>query len=278
MTLPRFVSRFTLLLAVALPIVLLSQACANDSASQPRDSATPGNSAPTTGEIRVFAAASLTDVFSAAARKFSDSNPGVRFAFNFGSSAALATQINEGAPADLFAAASPAQMAAIGRNALEVRIFATNSLAVAVPAGSKLSAYRDLANPGLTLVLAASDVPAGRYARESLAKASTAAGYGASFEQKVLANVKSGEVNVRAALAKVQLGEADAAIVYTTDIAAGSGVRAIPIPAEYNVLAEYPMSVLADAKNGAGARAFTAFLLSAEGRALLKASGFGPGR
>ena len=231
-----------------------------------------------TGEIRVFAASSLTDAFTAAGKRFAESNPGARVVFNFGSSAALATQINEGAQADLFAAASPAQIAAIGRAAREPKTFATNRLAIALSPASSLQSYRDLANPGLKLVLAAKDVPAGEYARESLEKASAPAAYGADFQRKVLANLKSEEVNVRAALAKVQLGEADAAIVYATDIAAGAGIRRIEIPAELNVVAEYPLSVLSGAKNSVGASAFVALLLSSEGQEVLKQFGFGPAR
>lgn len=270
--------RCALLSILAIPFLMSAHACGGDGSATPAPSPAAGAVSPVSGEIRVFAASSLTDAFTAAGERFTEANPSARVVFNFGSSSALATQIKEGAPADLFAAASPAQAATLGSAAVRTEIFATNNLAVAVPTNSKLQAYRDLANPGLKLVLASKDVPAGQYARESLRLASAPAAQGIDFQQRVLSNLKSEEVNVRAALAKVQLGEADAAIVYTTDIAAGSGVRAITIPAEYNVVAEYPLSLLAHAKNSAGAAAFAAYLLSSEGQTVLKEFGFGPAR
>lgn len=284
MAVPRFLSSPSILALFAVLLVGLSASCGGDGAVSatptPTISATSSGDATeaVTGEIRVFAASSLMDAFSLAGKRFSQSNPGVRLVFNFGSSSALASQINEGAQADLFAAASPAQMVSIGRSARESRTFATNRLAIAVSPDSRLQSYRDLANPNLKLVLAAKDVPAGQYARESLRKASSPTAYGIDFQQKVLANLKSEEVNVRAALAKVQLGEADAAIVYTTDIAANTGIRRIEIPPDLNVVAEYPLSVLSGAKNSVGASAFAAFMLSSEGQAVLQQFGFGPAR
>lgn len=255
----------TLLLLCALAIAAVAAGCDSDDARS--------------GEVRMFAASSLTDVLTEAGKRFEAANPGTRVTFNFGSSAALATQITEGARADVFAPANQAQMAVVER-AGEVsgaRTFATNTLVVAVAQGSDVETFGDLANPGVRLVLAAKDVPAGQYARESLAKASTPQGFGEDFATRVLANVKSEEVNVRAALTKVQLGEADAAIVYETDIRGLSGIRRVPIAGEFNVRAEYPIAVLKRAANGDGAAAFLAYLLSAEGQALLREFGFGSG-
>jgi molybdate transport system substrate-binding protein len=231
------------------------------------------------GEILVFAAASLADVFNAMADAFTDANPGVTVTFNFAASSALSTQINEGAPADVFASADNAQMKIVtdAGNASNPRVFATNSPVVVKPAGSDAVAdFAGLADPGLRLVLAGPDVPIGRYSREILAKAS-AGSLGADFSGRVLANLQSDEANVRAVLTKVQLGEADAGIVYSTDAAIGGDeVESIEIPPEYNVIAQYPIAVVSDSGNLEAAEAWVAFVLSDEGQAILEEFGFGP--
>lgn len=232
------------------------------------------------GEVRVFAASSLTDAFTEAATQFESAHPGTGVTLNFGSSSALATQIQEGAPAGVFASANVSQMATLEKDGLVTapRVFATNSLVVVAAKDSAVELFRDLARPGLRLVLAGKDVPAGQYARESLGKAATSSGYGEDFAKLALGNLKSDEVNVRAALAKVELGEADAAIVYATDVRGVPGVRVVPIPGEYNVVAEYPVAVLKEAVNAEGAATFVAFLLSDEGQRILARHGFGPAR
>lgn len=231
------------------------------------------------GSIAVFAAASLTDAFEDAATAFTRLYPATKVSFNFASSSALAIQISEGAPADLFASADQVQMEVVAgkRGIEEPRVFATNSLVLAIPRnGRAVAGLADLAKPGLRLVLAAKDVPAGRYAREALDKATAAGPYGSGFSTRVIANVRSEEPNVRAALTKVQLGEADAAIVYTTDLAAArKDARGIEIPAPYNVAAQYPIAIVRDSKNQVAAAAFIDFLLSPEGRELLNKYGFG---
>lgn len=228
------------------------------------------------GNVTVYAAASLTDVFNEAGKAFEAKHPGTKVQFNFGSSAALATQINEGAPADVFAAANTAQMKVVTdkRNAGEPKEFAINGLVIVAAKGdSRVQSLQDLAKPGLKLVLAAKEVPAGQYAREVLQKAATS--YGTSFPQQVQANVKSEEPNVRSVLTKVELGEADAGIVYATDVAAAAGVRTVQVPAEFNVVAEYPIAVLTGAKNRGAADAFVQFVLSPEGQGILAKHGFG---
>lgn len=239
-----------------------------------------GGDGATDGEVRVFAASSLTDAFSEAATAFEAGHPGTQVVMNFGSSSTLATQIREGAPAGVFASANTSQMAILEKDGLVTapRVFATNSLVVVATKESAIESFRDLARPGLRLVLAGKDVPAGQYARESLQKASTGDGYGAGFSSNVLANLKSDEVNVRAALAKVELGEADAAIVYGTDARVAPGVRVVPIPGAYNVVAEYPLAALKKAVNADEAGKFVAFLLSDEGQRILARHGFGPAR
>ncbi|MCY3646517.1 MAG: molybdate ABC transporter substrate-binding protein [Chloroflexi bacterium] len=217
--------------------------------------------------ITVFAAASLTEAFGELASAFEAEHPGVTVRLSFAGSATLRTQILEGAPADVFASASPDEVATLRAAGLviEERALATNTLVVATGADA-IEAFEDLASPGLRLVLAAEEVPAGRYARESLALA------GSDFAGRVLANVRSNEANVRSTLAKVELGEADAAIVYASDLrAADEGVRAIAIPERFQVAAEYRIALLSESD---GARAFVAFATSPAGMATLARHGF----
>ena len=227
-------------------------------------------------EVTVFAASSLSDVFSEVADARAE---GGTVRFNFASSAALATQIEEGAPADVFASADLAQMERLRSKGLvgEAFAFATGRPVIVVAKGSRrVTELGDLAKPGVRLVLAAKDVPIGGYARQVLARASSGA-LGGDFSEKALANLRSEELNVRAVLVKVQLGEADAGIVYATDIAAGGdGVRAIEIPAEFNVTARYFIAVVHGGEGAAEAQRFIAFVLRDEGQAILRQRGFGP--
>lgn len=233
--------------------------------------------------ISVFAASSLTDAFREAGRAFEAANERTAVKFNFGSSSALAVQINEGAPADVFASADLPQMAVVERGAgveAVVAPFATNRLVVvAPPREGPVNTLADLAKPGVRLVIAQRDVPVGRYAREVLGKLEATNGFGSTYERDVLTNVRSEEANVKAVLGKVQLGEADAALVYATDgAAAGRDLRIIAIPDAANVAAEYAIGVVATTGNRATAQAFVAFLVSAEGQAILRKWGFGEGR
>ncbi len=245
------------------------------------DSAATKTKEPLDGEILVFAASSLTDAFSALAKGFSTDHSGVTVTFNFASSSALATQLNERAPADVFASANDAQMNVVeaAGNASSPQTFATNVPVVIVPAGSRVvQSFADLGTPGVRLVLAGPDVPIGAYSRQILANAAGAAdGPGADFVDRVLGNLKSNESNVRAVLTKVQLGEADAGIVYQTDAAAAEGtVNVIQIPSPYNVTASYPIAVAKESRKPAAANAWIAYVLSPEGQAILARFGFGP--
>ncbi len=230
------------------------------------------------GEIAVFAAASLTESFKEIGEAFREANPATEVTFNFAASSALATQINEGAPADVFASADLSQMKVVADegNVGEAAVFAKNTPVVVVPArGSPVGTFADLAKSDVKLVLAAKDVPIGRYSREILEEASGGGGISADFSTRVLANLKSDEANVRGVLTKVQLGEADAGIVYRTDVAAAAGdVKAIDIPEDYNIVAEYPIATVSDSDNKAAAEAFVAFVRSAEGVAILEKYGF----
>lgn len=220
------------------------------------------------GQVTVFAAASLTDAFGDIAAAFETANPGLTVAFNFAGSQQLAGQIVEGAPADVFASASPAQtdvVVAAGLAAHEPVDFAGNRLEIAVEPGNPLliTGLADLDRDDIVLVLAAPEVPAGHYAAEAL----TAAG--------VEVHPASLDNDVRAALAKVELGEADAAVVYRSDIdAAGEGVEGVTIPEDQNVVATYPVTVLTAARNADAAEAFVAFVMSAAGQQILRDHGF----
>lgn len=234
---------------------------------------------PLEGGIVVFAASSLTESFKELGEAFSKANPKAKVTFNFAASSALATQINEAAAADVFASADLNQMKNVvdKGNANKSAVFAKNSPVVVVPKGSTtVATFNDLAKPGAKVVLAAPEVPIGRYSRDILKKASETGGISADFSDKALANLKSNEANVRAVLTKVQLGEADAGIVYRTDVAAAAGqVTVVEIPAAFNVVAEYPIATVKQSKNTAVAEAFVAFVRSSAGATILEKYGFG---
>jgi molybdate transport system substrate-binding protein len=231
--------------------------------------ASPNSTAtPQIQEVTIFAAASLTDGFTRAGDEFASSNTRVRFTFNFGSSSTLATQITNGAPADVFASADEANMQKIVDARLADGVptaFASNRLEIAVAAGNpkKIAGLADLARPDLVLVVAAPTVPAGKYALDALGKAG------------VVARPASLEVDVRAVLNKVSLGEADAGIVYVTDVkSAASRVTGVEIPDQYQVIARYPVAVVKGTKNGALAHRFVDYLISPAGQGVLGDFGF----
>lgn len=233
------------------------------------------------GEVRVFAAASLQRVFTAAAAQIGEPP---RLSFNFAGSQQLALQLSQGAEADVFASADERWMLDAEKRGLlaaPARIFARNRLVVITPAGNpgRIDRLADLARPGVKVVLAADAVPAGRYSREALSKLGTAGGLGDGYAAGVLANLVSEEENVEAVATKVQLGEADAGIVYVSDLSPQrrAAVRTLEIPAAANVIAAYYIAPLKDAADAAGARAFIAWLASHAGRRLVAEHGFLPG-
>ena len=230
--------------------------------------------------LTVFGAASLTDAFTEIGENFEIAHPGVTVAYNFAGSQTLRTQIEAGAPADVFASANKTEMDALVQASLVAegmpQVFLINKLVVILPANNPgaLERLEDLAEPGLKLVFAAEEVPVGKYARQALDQMS--APYGADFKERVLANVVSNEDNVKQVVAKVQLGEADAGIVYTSDAVAAPDLKTIAIPAELNVIAEYPIAPLIHSANADLGTAFIAYVLSDEGQAILQKWGFGP--
>jgi molybdate transport system substrate-binding protein len=238
--------------------------------------------APEPRTLTVFAAASLKDAFTEIGRNFESFSPGVSVALNFAGSKTLSTQLTQGASADVFASANKTEMdKVVAANLIAVETpqnFLTNSLVVilppANPAGLKVLA--DLAKSGLKLVLAADTVPAGKYSLQVLDKLSADAAFGADFKTKVLANVVSYENDVKQVVAKVQLGEADAGIVYLSDSVSAPDMQTIQIPANLNVVAKYPIAALSNAPQPELAAAFVAYVLSADGQSILKKWGFAP--
>jgi molybdate transport system substrate-binding protein len=232
------------------------------------------------GTLTVFAAASLTDAFTEMGSAFEAAHPGSTIRFSFSGSQILRTQIEQGAAADVFASANNTEMDALVADKLirggTLETFATNRLVVVMPAKNPagIASLTDLARPGLKLVLAAEEVPAGRYARQILTNLN--ASLGSDYRDKVLANVVSDEIDVKQVVGKVQLGEADAGIVYVSDAVAVPELGRIEIPADVNVIARYPLAALSESSNPALAKAFIDYVLSPDGQAALKKWGFSP--
>lgn len=228
--------------------------------------------------LTIFAAASLTDAFTEIGNNFEAENPNVKVTFNFAGSQALRTQIEEGAPADVFASASGKEMETLIANLFvekeSSQFFLSNKLIVIFPADNPagIDSIEDLASDGIKIVLSAEEVPVGNYARQSLDLMN--ASFGADFKDKVLANVVSNEDNVKQVVAKIQLGEADAGIVFKSDAVTASDLKTIEIPTELNVIAKYPIAPLVESTNVDLAEAFIAYVLSDEGQAILQKWGF----
>jgi molybdate transport system substrate-binding protein len=249
-------------LAAALTVAALALAACggnNDSGGS------SGTAAPS--ELRVFAAASLTAAFTKIGQDFTAANGGTKVSFNFAGSQALATQIQQGAPADVFASADIPNMDKVKDLVGTPQNFASNLLQIVVEKGNPkgVKGLEGLANPDLKVVLAAPEVPAGKYAQQALAKA------------KVTVKPVSQEDNVKAVVTKVSLGEADAGIVYVTDVTAGGDkVEGVDIPEELNVVATYPIATVKASKAQDKAQAFMDLVLSAQGQQVLKQYGFLP--
>ncbi|THF68721.1 molybdate ABC transporter substrate-binding protein [Deinococcus sp. Arct2-2] len=228
--------------------------------------------------LTIFAASSLTDAFTEIGQKF-DAQTGNKTVFQFAGSQALRTQLEQGAGADVFASANAAQydpLVKAGRAATG-QTFARNRLTVIAPKSSTaVKTLADLARPGVRLVLADKAVPVGSASRTAFDLITKAGTYGADFSKRVLANVVSEEPNVRQVALKIQLGQGDAAIVYVSDVtpALKKDVRTIGLPSRFNPLVSYPIGTLAASKNPAAARAFVAYVLSAEGQRVLNKWGF----
>ena len=258
-------------LAVAVALAsLIAAACSDDGPN-----AGSGETASAQGsDLTVSAASSLTDAFTEIGKAFEKANAGTAVAFNFGPSDGLAGQIDEGAPVDVFASASPTWMDSVqddGPGVTSRVDFAQNRLAIIVPAGNPagIENLNDLTEDGVQLVLAAEGVPAGDYAREIFKNA--------GISKAALANVVSNEEDVKAVITKVMSGDADAGIGYVTDVTpdVADQITLIPIPDEVNVIATYPIAVVNGSQEADLAQGFVQYVLG-DGQQTLAEYGFLP--
>jgi molybdate transport system substrate-binding protein len=256
-------SQRTLLTIVAL--LALVSSCGDDDGRA--TTAPPGVS----GDATVFAASSLTAAFTEIGDAFMSANPDAKVTFNFAASSELVTQINEGgAPADVFASADQNNMTKLtdaGNNGSDPAVFATNLLEIIVEPGNPkgITGVSDLANDDLIIVVCDTEVPCGKYAQQVFDNAG------------VQVTPDSLEQNVKAVVTKVTAGEADAGVVYKTDVtAAGDKADGVEIPADINVLAKYPIAVTKEAPNAKAAQAFIDFVLNEQGQKILDSYGFLP--
>ena len=257
-----------------LLLVVLISGCGSSTKTE----ATPAE--PVT--LTVFAAASLTEAFTEIGHDFETAQPDIKVIFNFGGSQQLAHQLSQGAPADIFASANTDQMAtAIEAERVAAsapQTFVHNRLVVIYPADNPagLARLQDLSQPNLRLILAAEDVPVGRYSQQFLDKAVADPAFEAGFKDAVLANVVSYEQSVKAVLTKVALGEGDAGIIYSSDVTAevADQVGQLDIPDNLNTIATYPIAVVSDTAYPDQARAFVAYVLSPDGQDVLARFGF----
>ncbi|MGY1623665.1 molybdate ABC transporter substrate-binding protein [Geodermatophilus sp. SYSU D00965] len=257
-------TRVPVVLTLAATLVLSACGGSDDGVAAPVPATDDGLS----GTLTVFAAASLTDVFTELGDRLEQDAPDLDVQFNFAGSSALATQLTQGAPADVFASADETQMQVVtdaGLQAADPTVFTSNVLQIAVPAGNPagVTGLADFGREDLTLAICAPEVPCGAAAEDVLAAAG------------VTAVPDTLEEDVRAALTKVELGEVDAALVYTTDVtAAGDAVEGLDFPEAEDAVNDYPIVTLADAPNPAAAAAFVDLVQSGEGQQALADAGF----
>ena len=269
--------RRTLLAVVFAVVALLAAACSSSSTSTPASgssSTKPAASSPAaakpTGTLVVFAATSLTDAFNQIGQQFEAANPGLTVKFNYNGSSSLATSINQGAPADVFASAAPSNMKTVtdaGEASGTPQDFATNSGEIMVEKGNPkhITSVSNLANSAIKTVVCAPEVPCGQVATAIFKNAG------------VTVKPVSEETNVGGVVTKVTLGEADAGIVYVTDVKANeSKASGVTIPANENDITSYPIAQLKAAPNATAAAAFISYVLGPQGQAVLASFGFQP--
>jgi molybdate transport system substrate-binding protein len=261
------------LTVVALAAAAVAGCSSSSSPSTPSGStsspaaAAGSSSAGQTGTITVFAAASLKETFTELGKQFEAAHPGDTVKFSFGASSALATQINSGAPADVFASASPKNMNQVvtAGNASNPQDFAKNVMEVAVPPSNpaKVTSVNDLAKSSVKTALCQPQVPCGVVAAEVFKNA------------KITVKPVTLQPDVKSVLTQVELGNVDAGVVYVTDVqAAGAKVKGVTIPADVNASTLYPIAALSHSQEEAIAQAFVAYVLSPTGEQVLKAAGF----
>lgn len=278
--------------AFLIALLVIVAGCAAPVATQapvvptavPTEAAVPSEAptACTPVTLNVFAAASLTEAFNTMAPIFEKAEPCAKLVFNFAGSQKLSQQIQDGAPVDVFASASGKNMDEVKTAGLVAddasQIFARNGLAVVVCPSSKftIAEVKDLAQPGLKLVVADKTVPVGDYTNQFLDKAVADSTLGQAFADAVKANEVSFEADVKSVLAKVDVCEADAGIVYKSDAFTDKteGIKSFLIPEELNILAKYPIAMVKASANPELAQKFIDFVLSAEGQQILEDNGF----
>jgi molybdate transport system substrate-binding protein len=253
--------------AVAAVAALALAGCGWSSSGGAGATASASTSAALSGEINVFAAASLTEAFGTLGKQFEAAHPGTTVTFNFGPSSGLATQITQGAPADVFASASAKNMDQVvtAKAAGTSTTFVKNVMEIAVPPDNpaKVTQLNDLAKPSVKVALCQEQVPCGTVARQVFTNAG------------ITVKPVTEEVDVKATLSKVELGEVDAGVVYVTDVtSAGDKVKGVQIPDDVNASTSYPIATLTASKNPALSKAFVDYVLSPDGEAVLTAAGF----
>lgn len=254
-------------LSALVATAVLVSGCGGSDEAPAGSSPSASQSSSVAGTITVFAAASLQESFTSLGKKFESEHPGTKVVFNFGPSSGLATQIGQGAPADVFASASTKTMDQVvtGGDATEPKDFAANTMEIAAPPDNPagIKAVGDLARKGVKVALCQAAVPCGATAAKVFEMA------------QVTVTPVTEEVDVKAVLSKVTLGEVDAGVVYVTDVrAAGTSVTGIEIPDDVNAATTYPIAALTGSVNKGTAAAFVDYVLSPAGAAELTAAGF----
>jgi molybdate transport system substrate-binding protein len=264
-------------------VPLLAAAIVAAAWTAPAAKAARGVAPPPKHELQVFAAASLADAFGDIGRAFERSREGLVVRLNLAGSQQLAAQLAQGAVADVFASADERWMEDVRSRGLllgDAAPFAQNRLVVIVPRTNpaRIGRLQDLARGGIKLVLGADAVPVGRYSRIALRSLARTPGFGPDFATRVLKNVVSEEENVKAVASKVQLGEADAGIVYHSDVTASIArfVRVFELPEGVSPIASYPIALLRGGSEPDAARAFVELVLSTEGQRILVRHGLMP--
>jgi len=231
--------------------------------------------------LTILAASSLIDAFGELGKTFEEQNEGVTVKQSFESSSTLLTQIQQGAPADVFASAATEEMNTAVKDGLvkgDPKVFVKNREIIMIPKDNlaDINEFRDVANPGVKLALAQKDVPAADYALEILDKAD--ARYGDDFEKEVLSNIVSREADVRASVNRVVVGDADATFGYASDYTPDirDKVKIVPIPPDLNIIATYPIAALKDAKDPELAKRWVELVTSKEGQRVLEKWNFEP--
>ncbi|HEV7203532.1 MAG TPA: molybdate ABC transporter substrate-binding protein [Jatrophihabitans sp.] len=250
--------------ALSAVVALLVAGCSSSASSPGVNSSGPPSSGALYGSITVLAAASLTDAFTTLKNDFLKAHPGVRVSVTFGASSDLATQINDGAPADVFASASEKNMKTVS-SASSAQDFVSNTLEIATPPDNpgRIASVADLAKPDVKVAVCAAAVPCGVVAQKVFTRA------------KITVTPVASLADVKSTLAAVESGEVDAGLVYVTDVrSAGAKVKGVPIPAAVNASTKYPIAALSGSKNAALAKAFVDYVLSVAGRNVLTADGF----